>query len=496
MVPVALLAMVLAAGFVGAAATAVAAVYALRRLAHRWEDRLADVSGLGPVELVLAGEAVPVRDAVLTLQRAAHAIPAAVPMESPARDWLSQVRFDPATLCPPARPPRPAVRLEVQLGPGAVVPLRLAFPLLLSGMGWGVGVSDDVRQVLAEAGALTGVAVVSGEGPPLPVELETLPRWVWQWGRSSWQRTHASLPSAMIELQVGQASEGGTEVRKPARHLPRVVRRADARGELRIAAGLPLPLDVWVRRAREAGGGVPVAVKLPASQHLEEDLALATAAGVDVVVLDGAGAGTASSPAVLADHLAIPTPVAAARAHRWLTRRGLRQGVSLVVSGRVHGAADMAKLLALGADAVAVGTVALMALAHGQVADVLPGRAPTSLVLAKGADGPRRLDRDLAAERLANWLVATRDELALLCQSLGVGDVRDLGVRHLVAETPQAARVLGIAWYGGLAPSPPPAVPQIEALARDVLAAGRQARRAWARLAAAGASPPSSGAGT
>jgi glutamate synthase domain-containing protein 2 len=495
-VPVALLAAVLAAGVVGAAATAAAAVYALRRFARNWEHRLADISGLGPVELVLAGEAMPVRDAVLTLQRAAHAIPAAVPMQSPARDWLSQVRFDPATLRPAARPPRPAVRLEVQLGPGAASPLRLAFPLLLSGMGWGVGVSDDVRQVLAEAGALAGVAVVSGEGPPLPVELETLTRWVWQWGRSSWQRTHALMPSAMIELQVGQASEGGTAVRKPARHLPRIVRRGEGRGELRIAAGLPLPLDVWVRRARAAGGGVPVAVKLPASQHLEEDLALAAAAGVDVVVLDGAGAGTASSPAVLADHLAIPTPVAAARAHRWLTRRGLRQGVSLVVSGRVHGAADVAKLLALGADAVAVGTVALMALAHGQVAEVLPGRAPTSLVLAKGADGRRRLDRDLAAERLANWLIATRDELAILCQSLGVGDVHDLGVHHLVADTPQAARALGIAWYGGGAPSPPAAAPRVGALARDVLAAGRRTRRAWDRLAAAGAPPRPPGAGT
>ncbi len=476
-----LLAAVLLAGVLLAAVAFVAAKYSTRRL-MRWAERqLGNATGRGPSEIVYALAAFPVRDVLLTAQRAAHGMAATVDMESPlARQWLREVRFDPATLSPTARRALPAARLGVRLGPRAQRPLALDFPVILSGMGWGVAVSDDVRQVLAEAGALTGVAVNSGEGPALPIELETAPRWIWQWGRSSWQAVATAVPAGMIELQVGQASEGGTAVHKSRRHLPRVMRRVGlARGSLRIRAGLPMALADWVRNARACAGGAPVAVKLPASQHVEADLAILAAVGVDVVVLDGAGAGTAGSPAALADNQSIPTPVATARARRWLVRHGLGNAMSLVVSGHVHDAADIAKLLALGADAIAVGTVALVAMSHGQAASPLPEHGPTNLVLAAGSHDGRRFDRDLAAERLTNWLCATRMELAIICQSLGLRSVRDLRPHHLVADTRLCARALGIAWYGEASGRKGG---DLAGLAAEVTAASRRTARLWDRL--------------
>jgi|GEM_PF-6777145 len=482
-----LLAAVLLGGALLVVAAVLAVAFATRRLTRWAEAQLGDDSRRGPVELAYALAAFPPRDVLLTAQRAAHGVPAAVAMESPlARAWLDQVRFDPATLSPPARPPRPPARLAVELGPRARRPLGLAFPVLFTAMGWGVGVSDDVRQVLAEAAALTGVAVNAGEGPVLPLELDTDVRWVWQWGRSSWQTTPSALPAAMIELQVGQASEGGTAVRKRRRYLPRVMRVVPGlRGPLRIGAGLARPLAAWVRAARTAGQGCPVAVKLPASQHVERDLARAVLAGADVIVLDGAGAGTAGSPAVLSDNLGIPAPVAVARARRWLDRDPRGAGVSLVASGHAHGAADIAKLLALGADAVAVGTAALVAMSHGQASAPLPAHGPTDLVLSLGGRNGQTFDRDLAAERLADWLVATREELALLCQALGLTDVCDLGRAHLVADTPVTARALGIAWYGEAV-----TLSAIGSLATQVRDAAARAAGAWDTILAARGRPP------
>jgi hypothetical protein len=390
------------------------------------------------------------RTLALTAQRAETGRPALAPMEPPlARSWLSDLRWNPRTLTTPIRrDTRPS--LETSLGPYARRPLTLAFPVLLSGMGWGVGVTTAVRHALAEAAQLTGVALNSGEGPVYPAEPHIAPRWVWQWSRANWRGQTGWAPAAaMVEIQVGQASEGSLPITKRRSRLPRSVRRyLPPHRALTIRGVLPAPLAVWIRRARRLGQGVPVAVKIPAAQQVEHDVAHLLAAGADVITLDGAGAGTAGSPAVITDHLGLPVAVAVARAHRWLLRQGLRDRVSLVASGHVHSAAELAMLLALGADAVAVGSVALVALAHGQVSRVLPQHGPGALVLAGPKAEALALDGDLAAERLAAWLTATRHELALLCVGAGVPDVTLLGSRHVVAETPDAARLLGLSWYG------------------------------------------------
>ncbi len=438
----------------------VLAALGVAALAARWIGRrgLAALEGeLGarpkvrPVEIVHTLTGIPLRQLLLTMQRAAHGRPAIVPMQPPLRrSWLEEVRFDPATLHPPARSPSPPTRLATVLGPRAKRPLVLEFPVVLAGMGWGLAVSSAVRQALAEASTQAGIALSSGEGPVLALERAVAHRWIWQWSRATWRRPPAAARVAdMIELQVGQASEGGIRITRSRRSLNSPNRRRlPSPGPLRIRAGLPVPLATRVRRARLAGGGCPVAVKIPASHHVESDVARLVALGVDVVTLDGAGAGTSGSPAVLADHQAVPVAVGVARAHRWLVRQGLRDRVSLLASGHVHGAADIGKLLALGADAVAVGSVALVALMHGQATRLLPALGPTGLVFDLPAGRPRKFDRDLGAERLTAWLEATRAELALLCQSLGVRGVGALAPRHLVADTVEAQRALGVSWYG------------------------------------------------
>jgi glutamate synthase domain-containing protein 2 len=454
----------------------------LRRIALRAEAALAAPPRRGAVELLYGLGAFSSRDLALLAQRAARGLPAEVAMAAPvARDPLTDLRFDCATLVPPAST-SPEPDLSVTLGPSCRRPLRLSLPLLLSGMGWGVALSAEARLALAAAAQVSGVALVSGEGPVLAAERAVTRHWVWQWGRDRWLGAPgAAFLADMIELQVGQAAEGGVALRRSRRWMPSAVRRQrPGGGRLRVRGGLPIPLAVWIRRARRLSRGVPVGVKIPASQHVEADVLLLVSLGADVITLDGAGAGTASGPAVLADHLGIPVAAAIHRAHCALLAAGLRERVSLVASGHIHSAADVAKLLALGADAVALGSAALFALLQGQATKPLPARGPLALVLAGPTGQPGRLDTDLAAERLANWLGATRAELALLCQSLGLKTSRDLGAQHLVALRAETATMVGVAWCGAEAVSE--GALATSRAAEEALSSLRQAEETWDRL--------------
>lgn len=471
----------------GLGVLALLAYWAWQRGRRRLEEWLGQSPRVGPSELLYSLSSWSLRELALTAQRATTGRPAISPMEPPlGRAWLDEVRFDPATITPPAASNISQERIRTVLGPQATRPVTLAIPLILSGMGWGVGVSGRARQALAEASALTGIGLNSGEGPVWPPEPQIAKPWIWQWSRARWQDQRAiGFRADMIELQIGQASEGGIVVKKPRRRLPpRVRQKLAGTGPFVIHGGLTAPLVGWVQSARRVGRGCPVGVKIPATHHVEEDLMQLTALGIDVITLDGAGAGTSGSPAVLTDHQSIPIAVAIVRAHDWLVSRGQRSTVSLVASGHVHSAADIAKLMALGADAVALGSVALLALTHGQVSGVLPGRGPTSLIFSGPGDRTRIFDRDLAAERLISWVEATEQELKTICASVGVTDIRDLGRHHLVTDTREAAIALGLAWHGDR-PNPL----DLNRLIRQLLNEWHRGLKTWAHLSRLLASP-------
>jgi glutamate synthase domain-containing protein 2 len=201
-----------------------------------------------------------------------------------------------------------------------------------------------------------------------------------------------------------------------------------------------------IAHIRRVNPDVPVGVKLPASNHLEDDLEQLVKWGIDVITLDGGEAASSSSPAVISDHFGLATAPAIARAHHWLSMRNARHAVSLVASGGARGAADIAKLLALGADAVALGTSVLIAASSQQVARVLPFHGPSRLVFADPTLPSRQLLHvDRAVESTVRWLKATQSELILIAQALGVDHIQSLSARHLVARTARAQHVLDVA---------------------------------------------------
>jgi glutamate synthase domain-containing protein 2 len=186
--------------------------------------------------------------------------------------------------------------------------------------------------------------------------------------------------------------------------------------------------------------GVPIALKLAASHYLEFELDIALKARVDVIVIDGAQGGTHSSPAILTDDFGLPTLSALCRAVRFLKENGYSKDVDLVISGGIRTPGEILKALALGASAVNLGSAALIAVAHGQLDEVLPFEPPTQLALADGSSW-NKFDLQKGAQSLANFLKSSSLELETGIRALGKTSIRELNREDLVAWDPDVARI-------------------------------------------------------
>jgi glutamate synthase domain-containing protein 2 len=207
---------------------------------------------------------------------------------------------------------------------------------------------------------------------------------------------------------------------------------------------------------------VPIFVKLGASR-VYDDVKLAAKAGADVVVIDGMEGGTGASPDLLQEHTGIPTLAAVCEARAALEEIGMYGVVQLIIAGGLRHGSDMAKALALGADAVYVGTAALIALNCNKplyVEDYTAigaapyhchhchtGRCPVGIT-TQDPELMKRLEIDAAAERVANWLHAVTSEIQVLARACGKRDVHDLEPEDLRALSLEASFITGVPLAG------------------------------------------------
>ncbi|MHB1956800.1 MAG: FMN-binding glutamate synthase family protein [Sulfobacillus sp.] len=348
------------------------------------------------------------------------------------------------------------VTVTTVIGKRADRPMTISLPVMTSAMGYGVALNKPFARAIAKGTALAGTAFNTGQGPALREFRELAHRLVVQYHGAAWRPPDEILSVAdMIEIRYGQGANAGCGTAISGDSVnPEIAEDMGGSqsqtkpGEFYIPAGIPGihtndELKQLVKDLREISRGAPIAIKMAAGNDLEADLALAVQADADVVVLDGAQGGTFSSPAILVDDFGIPTLAALCRAVRFLRENGLRDRVDLVISGGIRTPGDMLKALALGADAMYIGTAALFATMHAQITKAVPFDPPTQLAWATGQLYPL-FNEDEGAGSLANFFTSCSEELKMGARALGKTSIHDVCAEDLVAWDPEVERITGV----------------------------------------------------
>lgn len=397
------------------------------------------------------------RSIVEACLRAESGKPLERPLGSPVvlSRW-EQLMFNPVHLY--RMPTQDGVQIETScvIGPKAKKPLQLEIPILISGMSYGGALGLKAKMALARGASMAGTATNSGEAPLVPEERREAKFFIGQYNRGGWMNDHKSLSQLdAIEIQLGQGAQASAPMGTSSWQIDESFRRRfglqegeDAPIHTRLK-GVNRPEDFppLVRRLRDTYG-VPVGLKTCATHYLEHEIDIALEGGIDYIVVDGAEAGTHGGPTILQDDVGLPTLHALARTIRHLEKRGVKDEVSVIAAGGLTTPGHFLKAMALGADAVYIGSIALVAMLQTQLNLASPFEPPVQAVLYHGKF-KEDLDIEQASEHLAKFLKSCVEEMKLVAYALGKTDLKQINRSDLVCMDRELARLLGVD-YGGL----------------------------------------------
>lgn len=186
-------------------------------------------------------------------------------------------------------------------------------------------------------------------------------------------------------------------------------------------------LKELVDQLRYASEGRPIGIKIAAGR-IEKDLEYCVFAEPDFITIDGRGGATGASPKLLRDASSVPTLYALYRARKYLDQAGA--SIDLVITGGLRVSSDFAKAIAMGADAVAVASAALIAAACQQYRICGSGRCPVGAA-TQDPELRKRFQEDASAGRVANYLQCSFEELKTFARITGHEDIHDLSVEDL-----------------------------------------------------------------
>jgi len=371
--------------------------------------------------------------------------------------WDS-ILFNPVHLFRFPTPENVGIGTSVTIGPRCRKPMTISIPVMVAAMSFGGALSKSAKIAAAKAAAAAGTATNTGEAGLLEEEREAAQLLIGQYNRGGWMNSPDKYKRLdAIEIQLGQGAQGSSPQRTTAKNIGSDFREAfglregdDALIRSRLP-GVNTQEDFiqLVRHLRDETG-VPVGLKIAATHHLEKELQIALEAEVDFVTVDGAEGGTHGGAPTLQDDLGLPTMFGVTRAAEYFARKGVSGDVNLIATGGLVTPGRILKALALGADAVYIGTTAVMSMLSGQMADAMPYESVSSMVVYTGKMTDK-LDIDKAAENLFRFLNASVREMELVAISLGKTALSDLNNSDLCALDPFLAKATGIQ-FGWVAP--------------------------------------------
>ena len=350
-------------------------------------------------------------------------------------------------------------------------PIELKIPITIAGMSFG-SLSANAKEALGRGASEVGTSTTTGDGGMTPEERGHSSQLVYQYLPSRYGMNPDDLRKAdAIEIVVGQGAKPGgggmllgqkiTERVGKMRTLPVGI---DQRSACRHPDWTgPDDLAIKIRELREiTNWEKPIYVKCGAARPYY-DTALSVKAGADVVVIDGMQGGTAATQDVFIEDIGLPTLVAVKEAVQALKDLDMHRKVQLIVGGGIRTGGDVAKALAMGADACSIGTAALIALGDqdpalqseyeklgasaGTWEDYQDGTDPAGIT-TQTPELMARLDPLQAGAQLANYLRVMAIEAQTVARACGKSSVHNLEPEDLVALTVEASAMSGIPLAG------------------------------------------------
>lgn len=358
------------------------------------------------------------------------------------------------------------------LGPRAKRPMELDIPVYITGMSFGA-LSYEAKTALARGATMAGTATCSGEGGMIPDERRYSEKWFYQviQSRYGFNPHHLRLADG-IEFFIGQGCKVGlgghlmgqkiTDQVAEMRSLPAGI---DQRSPARHPDWLgPDDLALKIQEIREATNWeVPIQLKLGAAR-VYDDVRMAAKTDPDCIYIDGMEGSTGAGPHLATEDTGVPGIAAIRQARKALDDVGKTGEISLIYAGGIRNGADLAKALALGADAVAIGHSALIAMncnkaipesdfdkeigvPAGYCYHCHTGRCPVGIA-TQDPELRKRLNPDDAAERVYNFLHTLAIECQLFARACGKTNVHSLEPEDLAALTMEASAMAQVPLAG------------------------------------------------
>ncbi len=335
------------------------------------------------------------------------------------------------------------VNTKTIIGKRAKYPLELEMPFYVSHMSFGA-LSSEAKIALAKGTTLVGTAMCSGEGGMLPEARKAASNYIYELGTAAFSHIDSAIIQAdAVEIKIGQGVKPGLGGHLPAYKVTEEIAkiRGLKPGQASVSpgrfAGVNSLEDLQKKIAyiKKITGGKPVGLKF-ASGHIEEDLEFALKAEPDFITIDCRGGATGSSPKFLKDNVGIPPIFVIRRARRYLDE--VKSDVTLCITGGFRDSSDIAKAIAMGADAVALATASMIAIGCIQAKVCHTGTCPVGIA-TQNKQLRALFDEENALRQFKNFYTSTNNELKIFARTNGVSDIHKLNVSDLITDSKMVA---------------------------------------------------------
>lgn len=348
------------------------------------------------------------------------------------------------------------VNTEVIIGKTSKKPFKISSPIIISGLSFGA-VSKNVRLTIAQTANKLKIAFNSGEGGVLNEEIGIArDQMIAQYSTGRFGVNEEILKSAAaVEIRFGQGAYPGKGSFLPADKITSEIAqiRGLKRGEAAYSPAhhpdmkSPVEIKEKVSELRKITDGVPIGAKIGCG-NVKKDIKILVDAEVDFISLDGFGGGTGATDACIRDNVGIPIFASLPQAFKTLEELDVKDKISLIAGGALFKSHEFAKCLALGADAVYIGTAALIAINCEQYRLCYTGMCPTGIA-TQDPQLVKQINIDEGVLKLSNFIDVSTEEIANFARVVGKDNVNKLDKDDLISFDKDLSAITGVKWLNG-----------------------------------------------